>query len=169
MEKKQFDFLNFFYGIGAAIILFAAMFKFVGWEYANELFIVGVVVEAIVFLISGFDWRSTKKEFDWSKVFPQLNNDAGELQMINPSFAELTQQQQIEKIIKTILTINNSVDELNNATLKLTKTVNNMEANYDTITKSTIAYQKEIDVLKNKIAAANANLKALENLNINKF
>jgi len=37
-DKPKFDYINFVYGGGAAVILVAAMFKFLGWDYANEIF-----------------------------------------------------------------------------------------------------------------------------------
>ena len=51
-SKGKLDLITFIYGVGAAIVLVGAMFKFLGWNYANEMFIVGLTVEAIVFLIS---------------------------------------------------------------------------------------------------------------------
>lgn len=72
--KGKLDLITFIYGVGAAIVLIGAMFKFLGWNYANEMFIVGLTVEAIVFLISAFERKVTEKEYQWEQVFPQLDN-----------------------------------------------------------------------------------------------
>lgn len=165
MEKdNQFNYLNFFYGLGAAIILVAAMFKFLGWRYANEVFIVGVIVEAIVFLISAFDWTSSDRNYRWERVFPQLNDDSTDSD-INLSMLEGTQQQQIQKIMETLVNLNRSVNELNAATKKLTDSVGTMEDNYESIAKSTKRYQQELDHLSAKISRANDSLRTLENFN----
>ncbi len=166
---KQFNYLNFLYGIGATIILVAAMFKFLGWRYANTIFVIGILVEAVVFLISAFDWGADGKNYNWEKVFPQLHDeDEYSSQEISLNAAEGTQQQQIQKIMDTIVALNGSVNELNTATKKLTSSVSTMEKNYDTVTESTRHYQEEIDALRAKISRANENLKVFENYNIRK-
>ncbi len=165
MEKdNQFSYLNFFYGLGATVILIAAMFKFLGWRYANYIFVFGILVEALVFLVSAFAGSKKKDNYEWEKVFPQLKSD-DELLDISSSMVEGTQQQQIQKIIETIVVLNNSVNELNEATKKLTNSVSTMEKNYENITESTQKYQREIDNLSSKIAHANDSLSELENFN----
>ena len=42
-----------------------------GWPGANIMLIVGLGVEALIFVLSAFD-PPTKHEWDWSKVYPQL-------------------------------------------------------------------------------------------------
>jgi len=167
-SEKQFNFLNFFYGVGATIILVAAMFKFLGFPYANYVFVFGIIVEAIVFLISSFSWTGKEKKYDWEKVFPQLDENGNHINGSNLSLAEGTQQQQVQKIMETVVTLNSSVNELNAATQKLTKSVEQMEKNYDIVSESTQKYQTQIDSLREKISSANENLKGFENFNFNK-
>ena len=54
------------------------MFKFLGWNYANQMFVVGLSIEALVFLVSAFERTTEDKEYEWDNVFPQLNGGAGE-------------------------------------------------------------------------------------------
>jgi hypothetical protein len=166
--NKKFNFLNFFYGLGATVILVAAMFKFLGWRQANTIFIVGILVEASVFFISAFDWGGDTKEYQWERVFPQLDDENNSSNISSVALAEGTQQQQIQKIMGTVMTLNSSVTELNNATEKLTKSVSMMEKNYGIVTESTQKYQIEIDNLRNKIAGANDRLQDFEKFNFNK-
>ena len=72
--KGKLDAITFVYGFGAAVVLVGAMFKFLGWQFANELFILGLSIEAIVFLISAFERKTEDKEYNWENVFPQLQN-----------------------------------------------------------------------------------------------
>ena len=166
--NKKFNFLNFFYGLGATVILVAAMFKFLGWRQANTIFIVGILVEASVFFISAFDWGGDTKEYQWERVFPQLDDENNSSNISSVALAEGTQQQQIQKIMGTVMTLNSSVTELNNATEKLTKSVSMMEKNYGIVTESTQKYQIEIDNLRNNIAGANDRLQDFEKFNFNK-
>jgi peptidoglycan hydrolase CwlO-like protein len=75
--KGKLDAITFIYGFGAAVVLVGAMFKFLGWQFANELFIVGLSIEAVVFLISAFERQTADKEYHWENVFPQLNAEGG--------------------------------------------------------------------------------------------
>jgi len=73
--KGKLDAITFIYGFGAAVVLVGAMFKFLGWPFANEMFIVGLSIEAIVFLISAFERQTDDKEYHWENVFPQLEGE----------------------------------------------------------------------------------------------
>ena len=94
--------VTFLYGFGAAVVLVGAMFKFMGWQFANELFIAGLSVEVVVFLVSAFERQTDDKEYKWENVFPQLgsegsgNADTQQYQEAMKQFAstltELTQQ-----------------------------------------------------------------------------
>lgn len=165
-QEKRFNYLNLAYGIGAAIILVAAMFKFLGLKYANTIFVVGIFIEAIIFLISAFDWSVEKKEYEWERVFPQLDEEGNPTGLISGSIAEGTQQQQIEQIMNTIIALNTSVNELNSATKK--HTVENMDKNYENISQSTQRYQQELDNLRDKIATANSRLQGFDSFNYNR-
>lgn len=160
--EKKFDFINFFYGLGAAIILVAATFKFLGWNLGDILFIIGLTTEAIIFLISAFEWKYYKKEYEWDKVFPQLN--ANEV-AIEPDLklTEATQELQIKKIIESLTTLHSSVVSLNSATRKLNESIEKIDKNFDIISETTSLYQKELNTLKEKIAKANYGLRDFDN------
>ncbi|MCH3880760.1 MULTISPECIES: type IX secretion system motor protein PorL/GldL [Tenacibaculum] len=65
--KKLF---NMAYGIGAAVVILGALFKILHWPYGNEVLMVGMIVEAIVFFISAFE--PVEDDLDWTKVYPEL-------------------------------------------------------------------------------------------------
>lgn len=170
---RRFNYLNFFYGIGAVVILIAAVFKFLVWEHANTIFTIGIIIEALVFLISAFEWSSGPEEsYAWEKVFPQLSNKDSEdtdLDLnLSPEALEGTKSQQMEKIMQSIVSINGSVNQLNEATKKLTRSVEVMEGNYEKMSSSTSKYQQEIDTLSAKIADANKKLNTFDNFNFKK-
>ena len=77
--KGKLDTITFIYGFGAAVVLVGAMFKFLGWPFANELFIVGLSIEAVVFLISAFERKEDEMEYKWENVFPQLQGQGTHL------------------------------------------------------------------------------------------
>jgi len=76
-DKGKLSPITFLYGFGATVVLVGAMFKFLGWNYANEMFVVGLSIEALVFLISAFERTVEDKDYEWENVFPQLNDGSG--------------------------------------------------------------------------------------------
>lgn len=64
--------MNIIYGVGAAIVILGALFKILHLTGAREMLMVGMGVEAGVFLISAFDFPSD--EYEWEKVYPQLGD-----------------------------------------------------------------------------------------------
>ena len=64
--------LNFVYSWGASIVIIGALFKILHLQYGNEILTVAMIVEAIVFFVSGFD-RPTN-EYHWEEVFPVLKS-----------------------------------------------------------------------------------------------
>ncbi|MBX9853767.1 MAG: gliding motility protein GldL [Cytophagaceae bacterium] len=61
------------YGLGAAVVIVGAMFKIMHWPGANEMLIVGLSTEALIFAFSAF--QPTHKEPQWERVYPQLADD----------------------------------------------------------------------------------------------
>ncbi len=66
--------MNMVYGLGAAVVIIGALFKIMHWEFGNEMLIIGLVTEAIVFAISAFE--PVDEDLDWSLVYPELAGGA---------------------------------------------------------------------------------------------
>ncbi|UYZ61921.1 type IX secretion system motor protein PorL/GldL [Hymenobacter weizhouensis] len=59
------------YGIGAAVVIIGALFKILHLKFADEMLIVGLGTEALIFFLSAF--QPQPKEVDWSLVYPELS------------------------------------------------------------------------------------------------
>lgn len=70
-SKKMKKMFNMAYGIGAAIVIIGALAKIQHWSIGGILLTVGMIVEAVVFLISAFE--PVEEDVDWSKLYPELN------------------------------------------------------------------------------------------------
>lgn len=68
--------MNFVYGMGAAVVIVGAMFKIMHWPGANEMLIIGLSTEAVIFAISAFD--PPAEDLDWTLVYPELAGLPGE-------------------------------------------------------------------------------------------
>lgn len=62
------------YGIGAAVVIVGALFKILHLPGANEMLIVGLGTEAVIFFLSAFQ-PNPPHEPEWERVYPQLRDD----------------------------------------------------------------------------------------------
>ncbi|MFN4762488.1 gliding motility protein GldL [Gillisia sp. Q332] len=68
--KNKMKIMNMVYGLGASVVILGALFKIMHWPYGNEMLILGLVTEAIVFAVSAFE--PVDDSLDWSLVYPEL-------------------------------------------------------------------------------------------------
>lgn len=81
MSKKKGGFVELLYktimpkvyGIGAAVVIIGALFKILHLTGADEMLMIGLSTEAIIFFLSAFE--PPHQEPDWSKVYPELAED----------------------------------------------------------------------------------------------
>ncbi len=66
-EKGQ-RFFNFAYSIGAAIVIWGALFKILHLPGGNTLLCIGMGTEVLMFILTAFDRPA--KEYHWEEVFP---------------------------------------------------------------------------------------------------
>lgn len=64
------NFMAKLYGLGAAVVIIGALFKINHYTGANEMLIVGLGTESIIFFFSAFE--PPHVEPDWSLVYPEL-------------------------------------------------------------------------------------------------
>jgi gliding motility-associated protein GldL len=61
------------YGLGASVVIVGAMFKIMHWPGANEMLILGLSTEALIFAFSSF--QPVPHDPKWERVYPQLADD----------------------------------------------------------------------------------------------
>lgn len=66
-------FFNFAYSIGAAIVIWGALFKILHLPGGNMLLSVGMGTEVLMFILSAFDRPAP--DYKWEKVYPALAED----------------------------------------------------------------------------------------------
>ncbi len=71
-EKGQ-RFFNFAYSIGAAIVIWGALFKILHLPGGNALLCLGMGTEVLMFVLTAFD--RPPKEYKWENVFPALEQE----------------------------------------------------------------------------------------------
>ncbi|MDE6334904.1 MAG: gliding motility protein GldL, partial [Muribaculaceae bacterium] len=70
-EKGQ-RFFNFAYSIGAAIVIWGALFKILHLPGGNALLSIGMGTEVLMFVLTAFD--RPPKDYKWEDVFPVLDS-----------------------------------------------------------------------------------------------
>lgn len=150
--KGKLNIITFIYGFGAAVILIASMFKFIGWDYANELFVFGLSIEATIFLISAFERTTPDKDYNWEQVFPQLNSD----EQADGSAAK-GYHDAMGQFSSTLNTLSQQINEFNNslATIKDEMAANaesskNMHANVSEFNNQIEEYNKNMNRINKK-------------------
>lgn len=68
--KKGKNMMAKLYGIGAAVVILGALFKIQHWTGADEMLILGLGTEALIFFVSAFE--KPHAEYDWTLVYPEL-------------------------------------------------------------------------------------------------
>ena len=73
-EKGQ-RFFNFAYSIGAAVVIWGALFKILHLPGGNLLLSLGMGTEVLMFVLTAFD--RPPREYKWEEVFPALKGEEG--------------------------------------------------------------------------------------------
>lgn len=69
-SKAWKKFMSKLYGFGAAVVIVGALFKIMHWPGASAMLIVGLSVEALIFIFSAFE--PLHEDPKWELVYPEL-------------------------------------------------------------------------------------------------
>lgn len=83
-EKGQ-RFFNFAYSIGAAIVIWGALFKILHLPGGNALLSIGMGTEVLMFVLTAFD--RPPREYNWEDVFPALRKGEADGEMTSEEVA----------------------------------------------------------------------------------
>ncbi|MBI3143645.1 MAG: gliding motility protein GldL [Bacteroidetes bacterium] len=156
-RKGSFDYLNFAYGLGAAIVIVGAMFKFLGWEYANEMFLIGLTTEAVIFLISGVEFKTPDNTLHWERVFPQLDPKyRGEMAKMDLAEIQNVYFKNTEQLAGNINAFSDSLERLNESITRLGLDVQRIGTSIDKIEHASVRYEQELNTLSDKMNKLNA-------------
>ena len=76
MFKSKEAIYNFIYSFGAAIVILGALFKLthfsIGPLTGNVTLSIGLITEAIIFIIFAFDAPKSEESYAWENVYPEL-------------------------------------------------------------------------------------------------
>ena len=138
-SQKWRSTMNYFYSIGASVVLLGALFKLEHWTGGGTMLMIGMSCEALIFFLSAFE--PMVETPDWTRVYPQLDPDYefdDEIQLPvrakGQSFDELMEHAEItpemlSKLRKGIQDLTNTakgISEISSATLATELYVKNL-------------------------------------------
>ncbi|WP_299107698.1 gliding motility protein GldL [uncultured Tenacibaculum sp.] len=100
-SKSTKRLFNMAYGLGAAVVILGALFKILHWPFGNEMLILGMITEAIVFALSAFE--AIEDDLDWTKVYPELadgQSTGKKGKEATPADAQSLLSQKLDNILK---------------------------------------------------------------------
>ena len=63
-------FMSRLYGWGASLVIAGALFKILHWKGANEMLMVGMGTEALIFFLSAFE--NAPPAYKWERAYPGI-------------------------------------------------------------------------------------------------
>lgn len=130
------------YGIGAAIVIVGALFKINHYNYANEMLIIGLGTEAIIFFFSAFE--PPHVEPDWSLVYPQLGGMYHESPVEKELEGKKTATQKLDQMFKEANIESSTLDRLSKGLQKLSENASQM----GDISNAAVATNEYVDTIK---------------------
>lgn len=133
-SRTQKRFMVMTYGLGASVVILGALFKIMHWPFGNEMLIIGLVVESIVFAISAFE--PIDDDLDWSLVYPELaGGQTLNLKKEQPKDAEGLLSKKLDELLKDakidgelMASLGNSIKNFEGAAKGISPTVDSMAA-----------------------------------------
>ena len=131
------------YGIGAAVVILGALFKIQHWDYANEMLILGLGTEAMIFFLSAFE--KPHAEYDWSLVYPEL---------VGMNDGEESPVRELDNMLEKAKVDGDLIKSLGEGLRKVNKAANGIGSVTD-IADSTQEYSKQVTAAAKKLENIN--------------
>src|ERR1700749_3884277 len=78
-KKKPYGITNIV-SWGATVVIVGLLFKIQHWPYGGAFISAGLISEAALFFLLGFQREKVEEHIDWTRVYPELSEDfKGEL------------------------------------------------------------------------------------------
>ena len=181
LKSKGFKYLkNLIIGVGASVVLLGALFKLESWEGASTMLIIGLSVEAFIFLFLGV--IGPEPDYYWDKLYPGLSNynsniapltagdmGAPESMAATPLNGEVVEQQ-LGGMLTELQTMSKSLSSLKalqevdfSGTSDQIKAMNNFYAKLNEAMADLSDSLEDTKVYKDQLASLNQNIGSLNN------
>lgn len=139
------------YGLGASIVILGALFKILHWKGADVMLTVGMITEAIIFLVSAFE--PLHQDVDWTLVYPELAGMEGD-DDTKKGGKQDSVSQQLDKMLEDAKIGPELIEGLGTGLRNLTDNVGHM-ANLSGATVATKEYAENVQKANEALAGMN--------------
>tara|TARA_B100001121_G_C18364835_1_gene468826 strand:- start:42 stop:647 length:606 start_codon:yes stop_codon:yes gene_type:complete len=110
--------MPYLYGWGAALVILGALFKINHYDGANQMLLIGMGTEALIFFMSAFE--KAPKKYKWERAYP------GILDAEDTDDNNTTVTQQLDKMLENVDVDSKVIKELGDGMKKLSKSASGL-------------------------------------------
>ena len=168
MLKKVFSTkdstLNFVYSFGASIVILGALFKLNHWHIGpfsgTVVLALGLVTEAIIFLIFAFDVPKQESHYAWENVYPELLDADAEakprkIAPIQTSELDVTLSEKLDKMLEDAKLDVSLFERLKFGIDKFSASVDQINSTVD-VSAATTKYNDQLTLAASHLESINA-------------
>ena len=168
MFKKVFSTkdstLNFVYSFGASIVILGALFKLNHWHIGpltgTVVLALGLITEAIIFLIFAFDVPKEESNYAWENVYPELlDADATakprKVASVDSTELDITLSEKLDKMLEDAKLDVSLVERLKSGIDKFSASVDQINSTVD-VSAATTKYNDQLTLAASHLESMNA-------------
>lgn len=166
MFKTKEAIFNFIYSIGAAVVIIGALFKLTHWSLGpisgNLMLAIGLITEAIIFVIFAFDPPKSEVSYAWENVYPELvdANAQPRQRKAVQNFAdnkeiEVSLSEKLDKMLADAKLDANLFERLRSGMDKFSDSVEHLNKTTD-VTAATAKYNDQLNLAASHLESMNA-------------
>lgn len=165
MFKTKEGVYNFIYSIGAAIVIIGALFKLthfsIGPLTGNVTLAIGLITEAIIFVIFAFDAPKSEESYAWENVYPELLDETAERQprkavaKVENKELEVSLSDKLDKMLADAKLDVSLFERLRGGIDKFSSSVDQINQTVD-VSASTHKYNEQLNMAASHLESMNA-------------
>ena len=168
MLKKVFSTkdstLNFVYSFGASIVILGALFKLNHWHIGpltgTVVLAIGLITEAIIFVIFAFDVPKEESNYAWENVYPELLDANAETKprkvaSVQTSELDVTLSEKLDKMLEDAKLDVSLFERLKSGIDKFSASVDQINSTVD-VSAATTKYNDQLTLAASHLESMNA-------------
>ena len=164
MFKTKDAKLNFVYSIGAAIVILGALFKLNHWHIGpltgTVVLAIGLITEAIIFVIFAFDVPKEESNYAWENVYPELLDANAETKprkvaSVQTSELDVRLSEKLDKMLEDAKLDVSLFERLKSGIDKFSASVDQINSTVD-VSAATTKYNDQLTLAASHLESMNA-------------
>lgn len=164
MFKTKDAKLNFVYSFGAAIVILGALFKLNHWHIGpitgTVVLAIGLITEAIIFVIFAFDVPKEESSYAWENVYPELLDANAEskprkVASVQTSELDVALSEKLDKMLEEAKLDVSLFERLKSGIDKFSSSVEQINSTVD-VSAATTKYNDQLTLAASHLESMNA-------------